>query len=243
MNQNIIKDNYDTELLWTDTYKIITDNKNFDANKISTFLEWLYKWNIVFSIIPFSHKLIEYMQEKDFIFKSIRSYYKLNIKKYTTSEINNSNIHFINDKLNFKFLDKDILKLSNTIWETSRFFHDKLISRNKSELIYKTWISNILSRKYWDWWYVLIKNNKIAWIISLNIKGNVGYIDLLGVTEDFQWKWYWKDLLLKWIIFLLSKKVKNIIVITEWENINANNFYQKNNFTLDKIELVYHKHI
>jgi ribosomal protein S18 acetylase RimI-like enzyme len=232
------KSDFDTGLLWVNTYKLFLDI-GVSEDDIWKALKECETWDIVFSFLPFDHHCIQMMEEYNFSFQSIRSYYKL--WSFDIQWAEGSDIFFIDADISEKFSRENILFLSNTLWETSRYFHDENISRDKAETLYFTWVDNVLSRKYGDGGFVAVENGWVLWVVNVMIKWDIWYIDLLWVIPSAQWKWYGKQLLFRGIKFLKEKWVKDIMVITEWENILANRFYQKNNFTLDKIELVYHK--
>lgn len=236
------KDSFDTEILWKDTYKLLIQDDIDSFQDIASNLSDIPKWSIVFGTIPFNEKSILFMQEEWFILKSIRSLYKLNSKGKENGHNQLPEIQQITNDISDMYDNSSIQYLADTIWITSRYYHDEKIENQKAKSIFFNWVNNVLSQRYWDAGFVLDIDWQIAGILNLIITDKRGFIDLIGIVPELQWKWYGKQLMYQWIQYLQGLWITDIYVTTEWENIAANKFYQKNDFTLEKIELVYHKH-
>ena len=242
MSYKLYIDEFDSKIFEKNVYKFYISNLK-DLTWWEDMFWNILSWSVIFWFVLFESKIISFMQENGFLLKSIRSVYKYvwNINEQVFLCIDD--IQKIQNDISWDFSWESVQDLANIIGQTSRYYNDDHIKKNTAQSIYSSWIENVLKRQYGDWWFVIRKKNRILWIINLIIKNWDWYIDLLWVIPELQWKWYWKQLTIAWINFLIEKWVNNIYVTTEWENIWANRFYQKNNFILENLQLVYHKHI
>ncbi len=235
-----IKDEFDTAILEQDAYKM-TLGETSKKIDVEHSVQKVGK-GIIFCFTPCIPSHIAILEGLQFSLVSIRSTYRYagtltkthvlpkgyGIKPFTSSQ---------------PIRDKQIRKLAANIHAFSRYHKDHNIAADKSLEIYIQWIKNSLFNGY-------AKESFLAWlkeepigICTIKIKDNQGFIDLLGVLPGHQDKKIGKELLARSIEYLLSRRVDDIFVVTEGENIKANIFYQKNHFVINNVELVYHKHI
>ena len=78
--------------------------------------------------------------------------------------------------------------------------------------------------------------------MTLKVKDGIGDIDLIGVLSAFQGKGFGSFLLLQAVSSFQSNNIRDIVVVTEGENIPANALYQLNGFVLSSVALAYHRH-
>ena len=175
---------------------------------------------------------------------SIRNTYKLAGSGYTARSTQKLDdrfkvLQYSKDKP--KISKPDILRFARIIGATSRYFHDSAIPKIYAERLYVRWIENSL-KGYADECFMVMRGGRLAGLITLKIKEAAGYIDLIGVGENYQGIGLGGVLASRSIEYFKSKNIKNIFVVTEGENLQANIFYQKNGFITQNVELVYHKH-
>ncbi|MCK4325580.1 GNAT family N-acetyltransferase [bacterium] len=237
------KDEFDTKVLERNVFKLLIDEDIIDEKKLLS-LFGNKDIGIILCTTVFSHKNISLLGELGFNLMTIRNTYKLPLSYYAKKEVNCSDFNIIQgSKTLIKFKCEDIKNMAYILASTSRYFKDKLIPREKSLDLYVNWINNSIYEHYADEFFLITtKNNKLIGLITLKIKNNSGFIDLIGVHNDFQGLGFGKILLQKGSQYFISSNIDDIFVVTEGENIPANVFYQKNNFIIDKVELVYHKH-
>ena len=141
-----------------------------------------------------------------------------------------------------RLTDKELTELGRPIWEWSRYAKDTEIPKEQSILLYRTWIENSMYNGYANACFVAREKNKIVGLCTINMKNRDGYIDLLGVLQEYRGK-HIGSRLVESAISYCANKVKRMFVVTEGENIPANRLYQQKGFIIDKVELVYHKHV
>lgn len=235
------KDPFDSKIFEKEVYKLIIEK--FVSEKQIKNLFQKKSQNLVFCFTPFCNKNIKVLESLNFNFTSIRTTYKYRITKALKTNLPSS-IFKINQlsKTPINLYKNNLKNLANILAQTSHYCKDPQLTSKKAEKLYITWLENSLYHKYADEaFYITVKNRCIG-LITLKIKENQGFIDLIGLEKKFQHQGLGKSLLAKGINYFQNKKIKNLLAITEGENIPANRFYQKNTFIVDKIELVYHKH-
>lgn len=239
----LLLDPFDTEILGKNVYKLY-----LKEDRENEFLKLIRKVTkgIIFCFTPFSSENINLLQRAGFILISIRSTYILDLNSYLKRKIGNfaKGYKILNRKESIKILQKKyLIQLASTIYRTSRYSKDKFLEKSGSEQIYISWINNSLYNNYADEAFLVFNKLTPVGIITIKIKGKNGFIDLLGIIEEHQKQKLATYLLKKAIEYLIKQDIDDIFVITEGENIPANKLYQKNNFILQNMELVYHKHI
>ena len=237
----IIRENFDTNIFGKDVYKMFL-KKRYDKSFLSKKILNIKK-SLIFCFSVFDEKNIKILKDLDFDFISIReTYFRLSnsVKELTIKK--GFRIYSLNDKI--PLIDKQSLKqMAMTLGKTSRYFKDSKISTRDAMKFYITWLDNSLYRSYADNYFLIFKDKKLAGLVTLKIKNNSGFIDLIGVMPTFQNLGLGSLLLNKSLNFFKEKDIDDVFVITEGENIQAGAFYQKNGFIKKYIELVYHKHL
>ena len=236
------QDKFDTEILGCDVFKLFIDEEIDQKQQLENLLRE-HKMDLLCGFVKFSDANISFFENNNFNLISIRSTYKyanqsqpktITIPEGFTLKTGQQNADDINSA--------DIIEIANVLGNTSRYFKDKKIQTEKSLQLYITWIENSIFRGYANECLLLMENNRLAGIHTLKIKNNTGYVDLIGVCNNYQGMGLGKILLYKGIEWLQKQNVEKIEVVTEAENIPATVFYQKNGFIVDNIELIYHKH-
>lgn len=236
----IIKEEFDSSILGEDVYTMTLEDKT-TVLAIEEAVKKVHK-GIIFCFSPVILGIVNVLEKQGFNFVSIRNTYKL-AGAIVVSESLPEGYSVTQFALSDTIRESDVFNLAHNIYTFSRYFKDVLIPKDKSRAIYIQWVNNSLYKKYAQRCYLAWHRNKPIGICTVKIRGNEGYIDLLGVLPGHQDKKIGKQLLAKSLDYLQSCKLGNIFVVTEGENIRANIFYQKNHFLLHRIELVYHKHI
>lgn len=235
-----IKDEFDTSILGHDVYKITLDDKTTGA-EIEEGVQAIHK-GIVFCFTPLVSQNVTTLEKLQFHFMSIRSTYKFvgPVPRVDPLPAGYSIAPFVSSDI---ISDSDIYDLAHPIYVFSRYYKDTRIPKNKSMELYIQWVNNCLYKGYAQQCFLTWHQGKPIGICTVKIKDGKGFIDLLGVLSDYQDKTIGKQLVVRSLDYLKSRKIDNISVVTEAENIKANIFYQKNNFVIQGIALVYHKHV
>lgn len=240
----LIIDNFDSKILKTDVYKLYLEEKIIEEQFTEKVKK--IKKGIIFCFTDFSPENFTLLENLGFHLVSVRNIYKLDLKTYLKKEVSSFPVKYkiLPKKETTKILkENNLIQLAQTIYQTSRYNKDNSLNKKLALDIYINWFKNSLYGDYADEAFLVFDGSSAAGIITIKIKDNEGFIDLLGVLGKYQNQNIATHLLKQGISYLLSRRIKDIFVTTEGENIPANVFYQKNNFILHKIEFAYHKHI
>lgn len=129
-------------------------------------------------------------------------------------------------------LSDEIIKLHCNNFNYDRFSLDPRISKKDRDNLYSSWIRNSLLNKS------IIKSSITNNFISYKIEADIIKLDLSSVLD--QGKGIGTQLLRDVVAYGAEKKLKQIAVITETENINAVRFYLQNGFRLDRFYSCFH---
>ena len=233
-------DEFDSSILNIPTYKLslyVDDDVSEIKHKIK-----IVSKGLICCFVSVAMKYIQALEMLDFQLISIRNTYKKTEKQEEKNDLlSGYSIESINTSADLT--NEIIRELVIPIYQKSRYCIDPLISRENGLFIYEQWLRNSLDNKYADQCFLARYKDKPIGICTAKIKDEIGYIDLLGVLPEYQHKHVGINLLQKTLQYMERKGYSSSRVITEGENIIANVFYQKNHFILEKVDLVYHKHI
>ena len=239
----LYRDSFDSDIFAGNIYKLFIDEK-IESEDVITNPFKNKDISYIYCFTTFENSNIDILNRLGFRLISIRSTYKLALKNgFIELKIPEGFRVLKNSEKHVMLTDKETLSIAKLIGNTSRYFRDNNLPREKSISLYAAWIKNSLYRGYADETFVILKDRDLAGMITLKIKPEGGYIDLIGIKERFQNKGLGQVLFQKGVEYLLGKNIKSMYTITEGENIIANRFYQKNDFILEDVQLVYHKRI
>jgi len=231
---------FDTTLLGCGVYKIFLDSSS-KKSEIEDAVKNIEK-GIIFCFVPVESYYNELLMKLQFNLVSIRNIYRYNgVDRKIRSLPAEFSISPFSPEVPLGEIDIENLAL--TIGKQTRYFKDRQIPEDKGKAVYMQWIKNSLYHGLATRCFIARKNRKVIGICSVKIKDTSGEIDLLGVLPEFQGKNVGTYLIHAALDFLLSNHVDPITVVTAGENITSNIFFQRNNFVIEKVELVYHKHI
>ncbi len=232
-------DPFDTEILAVKSYKYSGGRTESSGEFRSVAGKLGAGFYTVF--IPVDQKKISILEKSRFSLINIRNTYVL---EYTASArretAKNNSISF--SKLARKLTQEEMQVIAEPIWKVSRYHSDRMISDEKSLLLYRRWVENSLYNGYANDSFVAWIEERIAGLCTVRIIEDEGYIDLLGVLPEYQGHAIGSYLMEKATAYLRKQHLRKILVVTEGENIPANRFYQKNGFIIRNVELVYHCH-
>lgn len=239
------KEDYDTKILKNDTFKLLLGNDIISEKDLLKLFS-TERIDIIFCFAKFSTNNIALLDKLEFNLISTRVTYRLlNLDNYKKKSENIHKGYSIvrNSERKFDLKPENTEEIAQVIGSTSRYFKDKLIKPKKSLEIYTRWIENSLYNHYAnESFLVTAKNNELIGLVTLKVKGKNGFIDLIGIREEFQKFGLGKVLLYEGVRYFMKNNIEDIFVITEGENVVANAFYQKNGFVVCDFDLVYHKH-
>ena len=122
----------------------------------------------------------------------------------------------------------------------SRFRLDKGFDKADFEQLYTIWMTRSLKKEISDKIFVVAESDKVMGMITMKINEDVGHIGLCAVSEAAQGKGYGGNLIKACVNELVSKKVYQLEVPTQMDNISACRFYEKCGFSIKSITNTYH---
>lgn len=242
---NLDKSPFDSQLFNCNVYKLHIDKEIAHENEIrKLFVD--KNIDILFCFSKFFNKNISVLQNLGFSFVSIRSTYQLHLKSYIFAKKSKKlppAIKIIQySSTRWKILTEDISRLAEVLLPQSRYSKDRAIPKKIGRKIFEAWIQNSLYHQFADDAFIAVKDKRLIGVISFKVKQKVAYLDLVCVLPEFQSRGIGTLLLHQVINHLKEKNVATLVTISQAENIPANIFYQKNQFIIQDIEMVYHKH-
>jgi dTDP-4-amino-4,6-dideoxy-D-galactose acyltransferase len=175
-----------------------------------------------------------------------------------------NNLYYVDTKLNFLAevtennieLSGDILEISeNEVNENewnqlselsyisghqSRFKLDQHFEEGKFYDLYRIWLKNSLNKSISDFVFISKELNEIRGFITLKKGLNTGKIGLFAVSNKFQGKGIGKLLLNSVLDECFKNNLKFLEVETQFSNLQAKNFYIKNNMKINLSQIIYH---
>jgi len=238
---NIYKDDFDSKILKKNVFKLLINGTLKDNKSILKKIKEVGA-DIIFAFVKYDNRNIRVFENLGFNLISIRNTYEY--QNTVPSKKNNliKDYRLISYNKNVSISGNTIDDFVKILLPTSRYYKDVNISKKSSKEIYFNWINNSFYKNYADSIFLVEVQNKVAGFISLKLKKSIGYIDLICILPKYRKMGLGSLLIKESLKFFKNKKIKEIYVITEGENLSANAFYQKNSFIIKNVELIYHKH-
>lgn len=145
------------------------------------------------------------------------------------------------------FTDRDyditqIQQIAQKISQYSRFANDRRFKPEKIEELYKLWVYNSYYRGFADRIFIYINEHRIYGFCIIKVEGQECIrISLIGVDEKAQRNSIGSQMLQRIFSYYRGQGFKRCLVSTQMKNIQAINFYIKNNFLLQNTCLIYHR--
>ncbi|KKR07392.1 MAG: GCN5-related N-acetyltransferase [Candidatus Peregrinibacteria bacterium GW2011_GWC2_39_14] len=235
------RESFDSSILKREVYKMYLSRPLRDESAIITQLRKISA-DSIFCFSTFAPQNIAALEKLGFSLVTIRNTYRFQGLLVKTKSLLKG-FRVVADKgILAKLTVADINRLADAIGSMSRYYRDPKILRSNARAIYRNWITNSLYHGYADQCFAILKGDLLVALITIKLRQRTGYIDLLGVVPQFQKKGLGAYLVQHCLQYLNREGFTDIRVITEGENVAANILYQKNNFVINAVELVYHKH-
>lgn len=222
-------------------YKIgkINIKKMTDFSDISETLAKQTDYKLIYLVIDeefYTSKLREQLEKTKLRLVDV----KTTLTQTITSE-NNSNDSFENIQLYLSTITTpELIALSLQSGVYSRFLTDKNFVNNEYEKLYTAWIQNSVSGKIADRVIVAYNEDKIIGMITLSFKDNCSDIGIVAVDSNYRGQKMGQKLIEKAIYETSKQSINQIKVVTQKDNIKACNFYESQNFKIQKLEYIYH---
>ena len=136
----------------------------------------------------------------------------------------------------------DRRQLATLLGETSRYFKDSRIPRDRALAIYDAWITNSLVHGYAGEAILAYDGERLAGLNTLRFHGQVGTVDLIGLQDRYRNAGLGHVLLEHGFVACRERGATRVRVVTEAENVGACRFYQRHGFVAVSTDLVWHGH-
>jgi ribosomal protein S18 acetylase RimI-like enzyme len=137
---------------------------------------------------------------------------------------------------------EDCRRLATLLGETSRYFKDRRIPRDRAQAIYDAWLTNSLVHGYAAEAVLAFDGDRLAGLVTLRLHGTVGSVDLIGVQDGYRNAGLGHVLLEHGFAACHERGATRVRVVTEAENVAACRFYQRHGFVVVATDLVWHGH-
>jgi dTDP-4-amino-4,6-dideoxy-D-galactose acyltransferase len=123
----------------------------------------------------------------------------------------------------------------------SRFYHDSIFPISRCDALYETWIEKSCSG-YADAVMVAEMDGEPVGYLSCHLLGqSKGQIGLFGIKADLQERGLGRRLIDESLRWFRMQDRKEVTVVTQGRNINAQRLYQKCGFLTRSVQLWYHR--
>ena len=136
----------------------------------------------------------------------------------------------------------DRRQLATLLGQTSRYFKDVRIPRDRALAIYDAWITNSLVHGYAAEAILAYDGDRLAGLNTLRFHGEVGTVDLIGIQDGYRNAGLGHVLLEHGFVACRERGATRVRVVTEAENVGACRFYQRHGFVAVSTDLVWHGH-
>lgn len=162
------------------------------------------------------------------------------VKKISKPENELEDFNDIEIQSNYEY-NTQVVEIANEEFKYSRFYNDDNLSKLKSEEIYLNWIKNSFNKE--NKFFILPRDNdKIQGFILFSVDrlSNSIVIELIAVSKNYQGIGIGGKMIKALEKYGYDNNVGFIKVGTQLNNIEANNFYQRNGFKYSNCSSIYH---
>lgn len=135
--------------------------------------------------------------------------------------------------------NEQIVNIAGKSFQYSRFFNDTKLPQEKAKNIYLHWTKCAFGQDN-KYFVVSEREGQVAGYILFSIDEDNSIIELIAVDEKYRGQRVGKSLIQTMEAFVIEKKIKEIKVGTQVDNISAVKFYLKMGFTYVRCRSVYH---
>ena len=140
----------------------------------------------------------------------------------------------------FQGVTDDLLHLALLSGEYSRFKTDEKLPLNSYERLYSRWIEQSVNHNLATEVFCYMIENIPRGLVTLDFKNGVGTIGLVAIHEDFQRQGIGTSMMKHVISFVQQKKGHKVSVATQLDNVPACRLYEKNGFTMESVNDIWH---
>jgi len=234
----VTRDGFDSSLFGKAVYRIVPAEALTSESEL---MEALPKdpGTMTYFFSPFSPPNFELLARASFCLISVRQTYALRAIPAVTDDC--PKLKRLAD-VRTQLESGELTKMAVLIGESSRYFKDPLIPRERAVHLYETWLKNSIFGGRASEVVGLFDERRLAGIATLKDEEERVVIDLIGVSTAFQGRGVGTRLLQEVFRYAHERGRREVVVTTEGENVPANRFYQKNGFLLTEVSFVFHRH-
>ena len=239
MTNNIIKDNWLSEIIGRDTYKLVVD-ESLVAQTENFFPRWLEKFKglkiFIYSKIPTNQLSYAHFLEKS-EFNLIETNVKLRKLPGLKKDLklsNNCELRFTKPKD-----EKQVINLAKNNFKFSRFHIDPLFNNSIANRIKGKWVENYYHGKRGNKLIIASVTEKIVGFLLLIRDNQKFIIDLIAVDSKYQRQKIASDMIVYAESFI---EYTELIVGTQITNIPSIRLYENLGFKMHSSEYVFHFH-
>jgi dTDP-4-amino-4,6-dideoxy-D-galactose acyltransferase len=181
-------------------------------------------------------------EEKELIYRITKKGGILVDQKMGFSKITERHNQYSNDIVEFQGIDinEKLIELVLQAGKYSRFCLDKNFTNKEYQRLYIEWLSKSILKEIAFKVLVAKNGSDLIGITTLSEKEQLADIGLVAVDENFQGQGIGYDLIRSADTVAFEKGIKEIKVVTQFENKRACRLYEKCHFQIEKITNIYH---
>ena len=176
------------------------------------------------------------------VIRNIKNIYLADVNIQFIKNVNKDHNSFIENYIkisNNVEEDNNILEISKSAFIYSRFLRDTRLKNGNQ--VYKEWAKSAFNRKDKFFCYYNTNNKTEGFIIfSVDKVNSCIIIELMAIEKEYRNKGIGTNLIKKLENYALKENINYIKVGTQLNNIEAQNFYIKNNFKHYQNNSIYH---
>jgi dTDP-4-amino-4,6-dideoxy-D-galactose acyltransferase len=136
-----------------------------------------------------------------------------------------------------------LIHISRDAYTQSRFYNDPYLSREKSSLLYQTWIRRSCLEGFADVVWVAEHEGQPAGYVTCKLDHDQreGSISLVGIAEQARGQGVGQALIFHALDWFAGQGMQRVSVVTQGSNIAAQRLYQKCGFLTRSVQLWYHR--
>lgn len=224
---------WDTEMFEKKSVKIILNEEILieDLNNIKEYIN-----NNDYEFITFENK--NNLEKNNIILSNLNNIFLADVNIQFAKRIRAIEKKDRNDEVKIKNsfnYNEDIVNISKNAFKNSRFIFDDNLNDNKYN-VYSEWVKNAFKKE--DKYFCYYEEKKILGYVLFSIHSNSITIELIAAKSNN--KGIGTKLMNQIEEFALKNNINTLNVGTQLNNLNAQNFYEKNGFKHIANNSIYH---
>ena len=153
----------------------------------------------------------------------------------------------IGDHINLRYSRPEdlepLLPIARTAYTGTRFYNDPCFAVEQCSDLYGIWLRRSLLEDYADQVIVAEIGGKVIGYVTCKLfsDSSCGKIDLVGVAKQARGQGIGEALINCALVWFMQQKAERVQVVTQGSNIAAQRLYQRCGFSIQSVQLWYHK--